>query len=67
MESISTRVESVLRRQYISVVVPRGACEILLLDLEEKKARRIIEEYQQSRSLPEDETEATDEGNSDAC
>ena len=53
-------IESVLRRQVVSVVFP-GACEILVLDLKEKSARRIMAEYQRSRSLPEDETEATDE------
>jgi hypothetical protein len=62
----ASEIESVLRQQYISVVVPRSACEILVVDLDEEKARQIIEEYQRARSLPENETEATDEGNSDA-
>ena len=59
-------VESVLRRQYIPVVVPRAGCEVLVLESEEENTRGIIAEYQRSRSLPEDETEATNESNSDA-
>jgi len=57
-------IESVLRRQVVSVVFP-GASEILVLDSKENKARRIISEYQKSKSLPEDGTEATDESSSD--
>jgi len=53
-------IESVLRRQVVSVVFP-GACEILVLDSQEGEARRIIADYQQSRELPPDETAATDE------
>lgn len=53
-------IESVLRRQVVSVVFP-GACEILVLDSQEEQARRIIADYQQSRELPPDETAATDE------
>ncbi len=53
-------IESVLRRQVVSVVFS-GACEILVLDSQGEEARRIIADYQQSRELPPDETGATDE------
>lgn len=56
-------MESLLRQQVVSTLFP-AACEILVLASEEHKARRLIEEYQKSRSLPEEETEATDESSS---